>query len=351
MSQITLPGLIDMHVHLRDPGQTHKEDFYTGSSAALSGGFTTIFDMPNNAEPITTKGRLEKKISEAKKKTVCDIGFYFGSLGDNIQEFEKVKDLVWGIKLYLNHTTGNYIINKEILDSVFASWPQEKLILVHAEKNVISDVINTCRKYKKRVHVCHVSSEQEVAPILKAKKEGLPVTCGTTPHYLYLTDEDVKILGPYGKVKPYLKTKKDQEFLWRNIDKIDVIESDHAPHLKKEKEADDPPFGMTGLETTLPLLLTAVHEKRLTVDDIIRLCYTNPAKILGLNLDKETTVVVNLDVEYEIRGENLLTKCKTTPFEGKKVRGKVEEVHIEGEKVFENGEVLAEKGSGNVIYP
>src|SRR5689334_5358828 len=110
-NSITLPGLVDVHVHLREPGQTHKEDFYTGTSAALAGGYTAVFDMPNNAEPITTVARLKEKINLAKQKTVCDIGFHFGSLGDNLSEFAEAREMASGLKLYLNVTTGNYLLD------------------------------------------------------------------------------------------------------------------------------------------------------------------------------------------------------------------------------------------------
>src|SRR5437868_5507535 len=125
---ITLPGLIDPHVHLRDPGQTHKEDFYSGTSAALAGGYTTILDMPNNAEPITSLEKLNAKIASAKLQTVCDIGFHFGSLGDNFDQFPQVIDKVKGLKIYLNVTTGNFIINKDKLLEIYKAWPSTKPI-------------------------------------------------------------------------------------------------------------------------------------------------------------------------------------------------------------------------------
>ncbi|HLL61376.1 MAG TPA: amidohydrolase family protein, partial [Candidatus Nitrosocosmicus sp.] len=164
MAVITLPGLIDIHVHLRDPGQIHKEDFYTGTSAALAGGFTTVIDMPNNATPITTEDLLQQKMDSAAPKTVCDIGFYLGSLGDNVYEYENVKQKVFGIKLYLNPTTGNYLIDPVILDTVYKNWTSKQPILVHAEADVIGQVMQAVRTYKKPTHVCHVSSELELSP-------------------------------------------------------------------------------------------------------------------------------------------------------------------------------------------
>ncbi len=348
MAKITLPGLIDMHVHLRDPGQTEKEDFYTGTSAALAGGFTKVFDMPNNLQPITHSSQLAEKIKSAKTKVVCDTGFYFGSLGNNIAEFEKIKDKVFGIKLYLNPTTGDYLINTQILEIVMKNWPRNKLILVHAEEDVIGQVMEMVRKFKRPVHVCHVSSENELKPILKAKDEGLPVTCGVTPHHLFLTEDDVKTLGPYGRMKPSLKSKKNQEFLWKNLKKINVVESDHAPHTKKEKEADPPLFGVPGLETTLPLLLS---DKRVSTNEIIRLCYESPRKILGLPEEKNTKTIIDGNAKSEIKNSELLTKCGWSPFNGWKVRGKIQEVYIRGTRVFENRKILVKPGSGQVLVP
>jgi len=137
---ITLPGLVDPPVHLRDPGQTHKEDFYTGTSAALGGGFTTVVDMPNNKIPITTESLLDEKINSAKQKVVSDIGFNFGTLGDNFDEFPKVYDKVTGLKIYLNITTGGFIIDKERLADIYKAWNSEKPIFLHAEDDV-SDLV------------------------------------------------------------------------------------------------------------------------------------------------------------------------------------------------------------------
>ena len=362
MSNLILPGLIDPHVHLRDPGQTKKEDFYTGTCAAIAGGFTTILDMPNNKVPITTSKTLNEKIKIAKKKIVCDVGFYFGSLGENLDEFKKVQKKVLGLKLYLNQTTGNFLINKEKLESIFTAWSislhsnrlyKDKPILVHAEDNMLDVVINLIKKSRNKIHICHISTASDLKKIIKAKKEGLKITCGVTPHHLFLTEKDVKRLGGYGKMKPPLQSKKDQSFLWKNLKFIDVIESDHAPHTIEEKRGVKPAFGVPGLETALPLLLTAMNNKRLAIDDIIRLCHTNPAKIFGIkrfdDSNHRSTVEVDLSEEYVIENKNLFTKCKWSPFDGWKVKGKVVRVFIRGKKVFENGKIFAKKGSGKII--
>lgn len=363
MATIALPGLIDPHVHLRDLGQEEKEDFYTGTAAALSGGYTTVLDMPNNKTPITTAERLNEKIAIAGQKIVCDVGFYFGSQGDPLQEFAKVQDKVFGLKLYLNETTGNFLIDKVKLKSIFIAWEEATYtpalhsnrlqrnppILVHAQGRMIEGVIATVEQTRQKTHFCHISTKADLVLILRAKENRLPVTCGVTPHHLFLTEDDEKSLGSFGKMKPPLATRGDVDFLWKNLQVIDVIESDHAPHTKEEKGSNTPPYGVPGLETTLPLLLTSVSEGKLQIDDVVRLCYKNPAKIFGLPTDETTKVEVDLAASYAIDNKSLFTKCGWSPFHGWRVKGEVQRVFLRGQKIFENKQVLVNPGSGNII--
>lgn len=349
MTLLKLPGLIDPHVHLRTPGQTEKEDLFTGTSAALAGGFTTVIDMPNNKLPITTLERLNEKILLATQSTVCSIGFYFGSLGDNLEEFKKVQPFVKGLKLYLNETTGNFLIDTKTLAKIFDAWPNTTPILTHAEDDAVEEVINNVRRTGKHAHFCHISTASDLKQIMKAKEENLPISCGVTPHHLFLTDTEGEKLGPYGKMKPYLKSKKDVLFLWKHLSQIDIIESDHAPHTKQEKEGEIAPFGVPGLETTLPLLLTAVSENRLTIEEIIRLCHTNPSKLFFVPTDTNTYVSIDMNEKYKIQNENLFTKCKWSPFNNWEMTGKIKKVVINNKIVFKNRELLAKKGSGNIL--
>lgn len=346
---LILPGLIDPHVHLRDPGQTQKEDFYTGTQAALAGGFTTILDMPNNAVPITTLDLLTAKEKIAGNKIVCDVGFYFGSLGSNLTEFEKVQNRVFGLKLFLNQTTGNFTIDLITFKKICAAWPKIHPILVHAEENILEEAINIAHTARQRLHVCHVSSKTELEIIIKSKEKYIQVTCGVTPHHLFLTEKNIESLGAYGKIKPPLKPQNDIDFLWKNIDKIDLVESDHAPHTKAEKEGNGSRFGFPGLETTLPLLLTAVHQGKLTIPGIKRLCHDNPAKIFGVQTDPKTYIEIDESEEWTIKNEDLKTKSGWSPFNGWGVVGKVKRVFLRGNKVFENDKVLAQPGSGKII--
>jgi len=347
---ITLPGLIDPHVHLRDPGQTHKEDFFTGTSAALAGGFTTVIDMPNNKVPITTLARLKEKIATAKKKIVCDIGFYAGSLGENLDELKKMEPYVFGLKLYLNKTTGNYIINEEKLNKIFQNWRTDKPILIHAEDDTLPIVLNVVKKIKRRIHICHVASKRQLQLIIVAKKLSLPVTCGVTPHHLFLSKSAAHRLGPFGSMKPAIEAGY-QEFLWKNFKYVDVIESDHAPHTVEEKKSDKPPFGVPGLETTLPLLLTAASQKRVSINQLIEKCFENPRKIFNIKTDKNTYIEVDGQEEYIIDNKNLRTKCAWSPFAGWKVKGRVKRVFLRGKKVYEDGKLLVKPGFGKILKP
>ncbi len=350
MSHITLPGLIDIHVHLRDPGQTHKEDFLTGTSAALAGGFTMLADMPNNVTPITTAQLLNEKINCAREKIVCDLGFYLGSLGTNLEEFGKVTTTALGLKLYLDMTTGGFIIDENAVNAIYDAWVSQQPILLHSEEDKVSTLVSAVKRTGKKSHFCHVSSKHELQQIIKAKEDGLPITCGVCPHHLFLSEDDIPQLGPYGRMKPLLKSKADVRFLWEHIKYVDIIESDHAPHTRDEKESDTPPYGVPGLETTLPLMLTAVAEKRINNDDIVRLCHTTPKKILGLSDQKDTYVQIQKG-SFEIRNENLFTKCGWTPFNGYKVTAKISKVTLRGSTVFENGSIIAHPGSGKIVTP
>ena len=347
---ITLPGLIYLHVHLRDPGQTHKEDLYTGTSAALAGGFTAVVDMPNNKTLVTTEKLLDEKINLARQKAVCDIGFNFGTLGNNFDQFNRIYDKVIGLKVYLNVTTGGFIIDRQKLETIYNAWQSDKPIFLHSEEDVSDLVSSVIRKYPKRTHICHISSEAELRFIMELKDQGYPITCGVTPHHLLLSDKDYENLGAIAYMKPLLKPKSDQDFLWKNFDYIDVIESDHAPHTIEEKDSGDVPFGVPGLETTLPLILTAEHESRVKHDQLLDKLFYKPSEIIGMKTDENTSIEVSLE-EYEIKNEDLKTKCGWSPFAGRKVVGKVKRVFIRGDLVYENGNILATPGSAKVIGP
>ncbi len=339
------PGFIDAHVHLRDPGATHKEDFGTGSRAAVAGGFTYILDMPNNATPTFTLQALKTKIASARKKGVCAIGFHFGTNGHNLAEFPKVwhNPHIFGLKIYCNHTTGELLIEDlTLLEGIFKAWKSSKPILVHAEGMQLAGAIALAKLYARRLHVCHISQACEVELVRQAKKAKLAVTAGVTPHHLFLSDKDVAKLGSYGIMKPPLGTQADQRALWKGIgdNTIDIVETDHAPHTKEEKASEKPPYGVPGLETALGLLLSAVQKNKLTLKDVVRLLYTNPKKIFRLPTQGKTHIELDPTKSYVIGQGGYESKGGWSPFEGWKGYGKVEKVVIGGATVVAGANVL-----------
>jgi carbamoyl-phosphate synthase/aspartate carbamoyltransferase/dihydroorotase len=349
---LTLPGLIDPHVHPRGlPTDEYKEDYTTCTKAALAGGFTTIMDMPNNPkEPTLTYEKLREKQTIAKDKILCDVGFYFGSIGTHNTDFVKVKNYVFGLKIFLSYSTGGLIVDFPTFEKIATDWPKELPILLHTEGDTVARAIEVATQTGHKTHICHVSTEAELQQIIDAKKKGINVSCGTCPHYLFLTEEDSEELGPFGRVKPFLKTKKDQEFLWANLDMIDLIESDHAPHTKEEKEEQEiAPTGLTGLETTLGLLLTAKSQGKLTLEQIIDKCYTKPKEIFSIPTDENTKIEIDEQEEWTVENGKLFTKPNWSPYNGWKLKGRVKRVFLHGEKVFEDGKILSQPGSGKIL--
>lgn len=344
MSIQRFPGFIDVHVHLREPGATQKENFLTGSRAALKGGFTTVFDMPNNpGAPTVSLARLEEKIALAKK-AVCDVGFYYGTDGENTDSFLEAAhhSYVFGLKIYCGHTTGDLLVKEEgKMDALFSAWKSEKPILIHAEGDRITQAVHLAETYHRRVHVCHVASRSDLLLVRKAREKGASITCGVTPHHLFLTPEDVKRLGPLAFVMPPIGSIKDQTSLWEGIEDgtIDLVESDHAPHTLAEKRASSPAYGVPGLETTLGLLLLAVHEKRISLETVVKLLYDGPRKIFPIPVQEKTYIELDPEKPYVAGSLGYETKCAWSPFDGWQLFGQVETVVLRGKTVVQHGKV------------
>ncbi|MBI2022598.1 amidohydrolase family protein, partial [Candidatus Daviesbacteria bacterium] len=308
---IKLPGLIDTHVHLREPGNTHKEDFETGTKAAIAGGYTIVLDMPNNQSPVVSRQSSDEKIKLAEGRIYSDLGFHFGATRQSISYFQQVKDRVFGLKVYMNHTTGPLLVeDQNDLEAIFEAWPKEKVLMTHSEAETLEKAIDLAKRHGNqqagssgtRLHICHVNLKSQVETIKKAKAEGMRITCETALHYLYMTEEDVERLGNFARMRPPLGTKEDQNALWEALKDgtIDTIASDHAPHTKEEKMAETVVNGVPGLETSLPLLLNAVNDKRLTMNDIQRLTHDNPKKIFNIPDQEDTYIEVDLEEEWTI---------------------------------------------------
>lgn len=349
MSIIKLPGLVDVHVHLREPGATHKENFATGTCAAVAGGYTQILDMPNNPQPTITPAAFAQKINLAKDRIWCDVGLNFGGTTDSIRYFKKVAPKVFGLKVYMNATTGPLLMEKAAdRELIFERWTSPLPIMVHAEGETVEAAIKFAKKYQKALHVCHVTTDQ-INSIEKARKEGISITCEVTPHHLFLNQRDVKRLGSLALMKPPLMSAADQQKIWDHLDKIDMIATDHAPHTLKEKQGKAPPFGVPGLETTLPLMLSAIDRGLLSIKRLIELTHTNPRRIFKLPVQPQTYVLVNFAKTFKISSRHLFTKCAWTPFEGMDGRGQIKKVVLRDRTIFANGKFISSP-QGQIIY-
>lgn len=348
-----IPGLIDPHVHMREPGGEHKEDWESGTNAALAGGVTTILAMPNTKPSVTNRTTLQQALMAASGKARCDFAQYLGAGSENLVEAALLAPQVAGLKMYLDQTFGTLK-----LDDMgqwmqhFQNWPVSSPLCVHAEGASLATAILLAELYNRPVHLCHISLRSEILLIKAAKARGIPVTCEVTPHHLFLSQDDIPAIGPgRSEVRPRLGTKADVQALWDNLDSIDCFATDHAPHTLAEKDSENPPPGFPGLESALPLYLTAVFEGRLTMEDIISRCVTNPRQIFHLPEQSETTVEIDPHAHWIFTAANTFTRCGWSPFEGCAMTGRVESVTLLGTVVFKAGEVLAKSGSGRNLRP
>lgn len=381
---LVFPGLIDIHTHLREPGGEHKEDFYTGTCAALAGGVTTVFAMPNTSPAVVDEHSLEHTIHLAQEKAVCDFGIYLGATNTNSELKKQTPSLrECGLKIYMGSSTGDLLV--EDFDKQyahFANYPHERVIAVHAEHEpavrffaqmgmrrppICAEIeaaraVAMAEQLNRRLHVCHVSTIREVEIIAEAKSRGVPVTCEFSPHHLFLTSESSRqssfvIRSPsLFEMNPPLRANEHAHFLWKHLDIADCIATDHAPHTLEEKQSQRPPMGMPGLETMLPLLLTAAHQGKLQHEDISRLCCEGPARAFAIphkgkiatGFDADLTLI-DPNAEWIIGERPLFTKCDWTAFEGWKAQGSVKQVYLRGRLAFEDGKILCPKGFGREI--
>jgi dihydroorotase len=338
-----LPGLADVHVHLRVPGGEHKEDFRTGTVAALAGGITTVLAMPNTRPPLVTVDRLRGVQRRAEVESLCEVRHFAGASPAHTDELPALGREAVGLKIYLNETFGPLRVEDlSTLWACFHNWPRDKVIALHAEGQSVAVGVGLAAAFGRSVHFCHVSRQEEIELIAAAKRRGLPVTCEVTPHHLFLTQADLPRLGPLGDMHPRLAEQADVDALWAHIHTtVDCVATDHAPHTLEEKRGDEPPPGVPGLETLLPLLLTAVAEGRLTMDRLVELTAVNPRRIFGLAEQPDTWVEIDPQATHSLSDQGLHTKCGWSPFSGMTVRGKVCRVVLRGRVVFEDGEVRA----------
>lgn len=347
-----LPGVMDVHTHMRDPGLSHKEDFETGSKACAKGGVTTFIDMPNTVPNTTTKEILDTKESNSKNRSYVDYGFHFGgSKLDNSEEIRKVRDRVASTKIFLNMSTGDMLVEEEkVLENLFK---ESKIVSVHAEDEMVDRAIDLARKFKKPLYLCHLSKNSEVEKLRAAKKEGLKTYGEVAPHHLFL---DSSMANSLLIMKPELKGKEDNEALWLGLKDgtIDTIGTDHAPHTLEEKSSKTT-YGIPGVENSLELMLKEL-DKKIDMKTLQRVMSENPAKIFGIigkgkieiGYDADL-VVVDLNNKETIKNENVVSKCGWTPYSGIVGGGKVLLTMVRGHIVYD-GENFIEKIGEGVKY-
>lgn len=351
MTRATIPGLVDVHVHLRSPGGPHKETVTTGTAAALAGGVTAVLAMPNTTPPITDGPRLAAARIEHGRSALCDVGLFVGATDGNANAARACAPHACGLKVYYNDTFGPLRIEKlSSLAAHFQAWPVGKPIVMHAEDVGVAAAIGLAGAYAQHVHIAHVSTGDEIRLIAAAKEAGLPVSCEVSPHHLFLSDEDLPRLGPYGRMRPGLGTAADRDALWEHLPVVDCIATDHAPHTRDEKESDMPPPGVPGLETTLPLMLTAVEEGRLDLDRLVELASTTPARLFGVRTPEESSVEVEIGPSWTLPERGYQTRVDWSPFAGMTVRGRVRRTVLRGAVVWQDGELRAPPGTGRLLF-
>ncbi len=393
--RLLLPGLIDIHVHLRDMQVDYKEDFFSGTSAALAGGVTTLLDMPNNNPPIVSINALLEKMRKATDKIVADVGFFFGIPKNTEEIFKASKEGVCGFKTYphsplssheetiLNDEEKLRLLLKEIKknDKILAFHPDllqnsflsndtkppdnpiDFFLKKHGENNELEAIkrfSSMAQNTDTKVHVVHVSTQKSVQEIKILKKQGQKITCEVTPHHLLLTDEELQRWKGIAKMLPPLRKSSDIEALWKGLidGTIDTIATDHAPHSLEEKSRkfEEAPSGICGLETILSLLLSEVLKGKISLSRFLELTCKNPADIYKIKRKGEIIegnqadlVLVETGKEEKIDPEKFQSKAKHSPFAGKTVKAKVYSTYLGGELAYKEGEIMMKSGSGKIL--
>ena len=379
--KVVLPGIIDTQVHFREPGSTDAEDLESGSRAAVLGGVTSLFEMPNTNPPTANLVEFDKKLKAAKNRMHSNYAFYFGATPDNTDQLADLKNVegCCGVKLFAGSSTGNLLVDKEAdIEKVISS--SNRIVSIHSEdediiklrKNFIKKgdvhshpewrnvecamsstrrVVKIAERYNKKIHVLHVTTKDEVDFLAMHKKN---VTFETTPQHLTLYAPDCyDKLGTYAQMNPPLRTKEHYDHLWLAIKNniVDVLGSDHAPHLKvkKDKVYPDTPSGMPGVQTIFPVMLDHVNNDKLSLKQLINLMCENPCRIFGIKnkgyikegFDADLTIA-DMNKEVVIKDEMIASKCGWTPFNNYKVKGFPVGTIVNGNLVMSDGKVVLE---------
>jgi dihydroorotase (multifunctional complex type) len=391
---VALPGLVDSHVHLRDQDMAYREDFTSGTMAAAAGGVTTVVDMPNNSPTTMSVETLRNRMQLARNHVMVNVAFN-SALPTHLNEIPRIIEAgAIGFKLYLIQQIGGIKIDDDdALRSAFkavcktgapiAVHAEDRLMIERtqaslmeqgrnsiaaflqahqpeAEEKAVIRAVDLATKVGAKLHFCHISSEQAMRAITRTKKLGLNVTCEVTPHHLLLTSNHLRKYGKLALEIPPLRRHSDVAYLWQKLRQglIDTIASDHAPHSRKEKEAEsiwDVKPGIVGLETILPLLFTQIHKGRLTLEQLVRLTCRKPAEIYCLK-DRGTLTtgsfadiaIINLNKECRIDASRFYSKAKFSPFDGWKAKGAPIKTFVNGQLVMDEGRIVAKPGCGRV---
>ena len=378
--KIVLPGVIDTQVHFREPGANNAENLESGSRAAVAGGVTSVFEMPNTNPPTSTFDEFNKKLEAAKNRMFCNYAFYFGATPNNMKELAGVDSLkgCCGVKLFAGSSTGNLLVSQEKdIEKVISN--SSKIISVHSEdenillsrKKYIKEgdvhshpiwrneecalestkrVVRIAQKYKKKIHILHVTTKQEI-DFFSEKRDG--VTFEITPQHLTLFAPDCyEKLKTYSQMNPPLRSKDHYDRLWDAVKEslVSTIGSDHAPHTKEEKNRKYPlsPSGMPGVQTLLPVMLDHVNKGKLSIEKLIKLVCENPCDLFGIknkgyikeNYDADLTII-DMNKEVVIKDSWIESQCAWTPFNNYKVKGFPIATIVNGEIVMENNKIIS----------
>ena len=386
---IILPGCMDTQVHFREPGSTNAEDLNSGSRAAIGGGITGVFEMPNTNPPTSTKKEFQNKLNLAKNRMYCNYAFYFGATPSNHSELADLKNLegCCGVKLFVGSSTGNLLVDKEEdIEKVFEST--SKIVSVHSEDeeilnrrkklrengNVMSHpiwrneecaisstrkIVKIAKRLNKNAHILHVTTKEEVDFLSQNKGN---ITFEITPQHLtFYAPDCYEKLGTYAQMNPPIREKTHYERLWYAIrnNYNDTIGSDHAPHLieDKEKEYPNSPSGMPGVQTLLPVMLNHVNNGKLKLEQLVKFLCENPVNIFQIknkgyikkDFDADFTII-DLNKKIEIKNENIESKCKWSPFHGQIFKGTPVLTIINGEIKMKDGKILGDPSGKPILF-
>ena len=380
-NKLVLPGIIDTQTHFREPGSTDREDLESGSRAAVLGGVTSVFEMPNTNPPTSNLVEFDKKLKLAKNRMHCNYAFYFGATPDNVDQLSKLKDLkgCCGVKLFAGSSTGKLLVDKESdIEKVISQ--SDRIISIHSEDEEILNlrkkfikegdvhshaewrnaecamsstrrVVKIAERYNKKIHILHVTTKDEVDFLAMHKKN---VTFEITPQHLTLYAPDCyDKLKTFAQMNPPIRKKDHYDRLWVAVKNsvVDILGSDHAPHSKEDKNKKYPasPSGMPGVQTILPIMLNHINNEKLSLEQLIKLMCENPCKIFGIQnkgyikegFDADLTII-DMNKEQTITNEMMASKCGWTPFNNMVVKGFPVAAIINGKIVMSNGKVVTE---------